>query len=167
MLLMAAFILLALALAWRAFFYQKPLPQARPALKATTPSTPPAPTAQSLTNSSLILDLFNPTDETVTAQLSASTLKRQIEEALVMNFMLHRCGITSNSEYGDTYRALVIYAERSGLSDRAHAGDEINRINASASATYALLYAKADCDTRLLIPAAQRLAEWRNALLTP
>ena len=60
----------------------------------------------------MVLDLFNPTQDSLTAQINASALKSRIEDGLTLNFLLRRCALLTTDEYGDTYRALETYAAR-------------------------------------------------------
>lgn len=162
-LVIAFFILLTLALAWRAFLYQKPLHTYTPSTRPATADV--APSGEMLSQSDLILDLFNPSDSS-SGPRNDGDLKRQIEEALVINFVLRRCELITSHDYGETYRALASYAHRTGLAANPQAAaDEINRINAAASATYSLIYAKTDCATPQLTTAAEKMAQWRAALL--
>lgn len=123
-------------------------------------------TAQPQTESDLVLDLFNPTDEENLAQRSRTELSQQVEQAITMNFTLRQCKLITQQEYGDNYRAMLIYILRSRLALTAQdAKTELDRITEASSASYALIYSRTPCDTPQLVTAASQLADWRNALI--
>jgi hypothetical protein len=160
----AAFALFASLLIWRAFFYHAPHP-APGAQPATTVSAAP-PAAMPITESDLILDLFNPSDTALATQQAQSTLVRQIEEAITANFLLRRCNLIDETAYRDTSRALALYIQRTGLAaDAPHAQAELERIIASASASYSLIYSRSRCDAPQLPATAAKLEGWRRAML--
>ena len=156
-------VVITLLLIWRAFIYEASNKQAAIVEDESDAPLAPAPTPA---QSDLILDLFNPSEQALDAQLNSSGLKRQIEEAITINFILRKCDLISQREYRETYQALILYAERSGLAaSQAAAAQEIDNINRSASASYSLIYARTRCNQAQLSTARDQLASWRNALL--
>lgn len=159
---LGAAILLALLLGWRAFFYHAPHRTASaPAVSAPSLTSIPQPNSRE----DLILELFNPSDASLQGQQQEATLVRNIEEAMIASFILRKCGSLSESEYTDTYRALLAYITATHLATDPAA--ELQRISASASASYSLLYAATACDSPALAQAAQSLASWRKSMLAP
>lgn len=161
-LLLACLGLLVLALLWRAFLYSPPPPPVpepapQPIAVATPEEAPPA---------DLVLDLFSPTDGMLAAQIAESTLTRQIDEAITINFLLRRCEFLSARDYADTYRALVAYAYKAGLApSMAEAEQRVRGISETASASYSLIYSRTPCTDPQLPAAHAQLRSWRHAML--
>lgn len=162
---LAAAALLALTLALRGF--DQPEQETAVATPASqiVPAVPiPAP----ITQSDVVLDLFNPSETSLSEQLSESALKRRLEEAITTSFILKRCGRLNDSEYNDTYRALMTYAqEMQPTLNTKQVLDNFNAVIASASASYGLIYARLSCDTPQLADATAQLAAWRQNILNP
>jgi hypothetical protein len=165
--LIALVIILAAAIAWRSFFYTAP--EASRVTSSVQPiaSAPVIPAHRPLTESDLILDLFNPTQELAAAQRNETVLKQQVEEALTINFILRRCEYIDAQEYQDTYRAMLSYVQQIGLADDVVDATRIlEALSSAASASYALMYGHTDCASPALQQAAQQLKQWRAAMLT-
>ena len=121
-----------------------------------------------VTEGDVVLDLFNPSDASLSEQLSESTLKRRLEEAMTTSFILKRCGRLNDSDYNDTYRALMTYAQKMQPTlNTQQLLENFNAVIASASASYGLIYARLSCDTPQLTAATDQLAAWREAILNP
>ena len=160
-------VLLVLALAWRAFLYERPAAPV-PVVPQTATVLTPQQAAQATTQADLILELFNPSDDHLAQQISASTLKRQIEEAIILSFVLRRCDYLSAKEYRETYQAIYRYAESGALAETPNAlQQQMQSIIASASDSYRLIYARQSCREPHLAISARQLAQWRASLLTP
>lgn len=126
----------------------------------------PLPAPPNVENSQAILELFSPTEESLNGQLQQSTISRQIEQALTVSYVLTKCLIISQDDYRDTFRALVVYAERSNLAIDPVAADTIVReIAQSANASYALIYSRTSCTDKQLPGLAKELVRWTNAVL--
>jgi hypothetical protein len=120
------------------------------------------------TNSQLILELFNPSDQSLTHQLTTSALTQQIEQALTVSFVLTKCGTMSQEEYRDNFRALILYAQRTHLAADAAGSEKLVRhIAESAGTSYALIYSRTSCRDPKLQAMADQLASWRATILTP
>lgn len=159
----AAIAALAIAIVWP---HSSPAPTAPAALPAEQlPAQNPAPPAP-LAESDPVLELFNPSQASLSEQLSEAALKSRLEEAMTTSFILKRCGMVNDSEYSNTYQALMLYARRMQptLSDQ-EIQDGFRATVASASASYGLIYARVSCDTPPLQTAAAQLAQWREAIL--
>ena len=134
-----------------------PIPEAAAAPEPSAPQPTPAPEPD------LVLELFEPTPESLNAQQSASRLRNQLEQALVATFLLTRCNYLSQQEYSDTYNSFIRYAVESGLSPDYHsAATELRRIASSAGASYSLVYSRLSCDDASLPPAAASVRAWRD-----
>jgi len=120
---------------------------------------PPAP--PNADNSQIILELFNPSDQILDAQRAATSSTQQIEQTLTVTYVLTKCGLISNDDYRDTYRALVMYAEQAKLApDMASADAKVREIAQSANASYALIYSRTSCTDQQLPTLAKQLTEW-------
>lgn len=115
-----------------------------------------------------VLELFNPSDASLSEQVSETTLKSRMEEAMTTSFILKRCGLVNDTEYSETYQALMLYAQRMQPSlTPVQLQENFSATVASASASYGLIYARMRCDTPELQRAAQQIAGWRRAILNP
>lgn len=161
MLAIVAFAALLMALIWRIFWYESPTPPPVPA----APSVAPQP-AMPRDESTLILDLFDPSEAVLAEQHSATLLSQQLEQAMTVTFVLKRCDMLSDSQYADTYRALVTYAYRAKLAASYTEADQFMRgISSSAAASYQLLYGRLSCQASELPGLARQLADWRELTL--
>lgn len=125
---------------------------------------PPAP--PNVENSQLILELFSPSDASLTEQRLTASTTQQIEQTLTASFVLTKCLIISQDDYRNAYRALVIFAERSKLAaDMASADIAVREIAQSASASYAMVYSRVACDDPKLGDLAKQLATWTDTVL--
>lgn len=126
-------------------------------LPPETPAPPPPPEGAS----EIILQLFNPSDQSLTNQLSTTVFKQQIEEAMTVSFVLTKCRIITQDDYANTFRALIVYAQQTKLAaDEATADTLVRQIAESAGASYSLVYSRTPCDDPKLPVLAQQLAQW-------
>lgn len=131
-----------------------PLPQADPVAASTAPSAP---------TPDLVLDLFEPTPESLDAQQANALLSDQIEQALTVTFLITRCGLIAQQEYSDIYNALIRFALASGLSpDLDHAARDVRRLADAAGASYALVYSRIACTDPSLPPLVASIRQWRD-----
>lgn len=127
--------------------------------------TPPAPPSSS--NSQMILELFSPSDESLTHQQTETSISGEIEQALTLTFVLTKCSIYSMDDYRDVFRALVIYAERSHLApDAASADARVRQIAESSQTSYALVYSRTLCDDKHLPTIAADIKQWTQQIFT-
>ena len=138
-------------------------PVVQPVVVEEKPAPPAPPNAD---NSKIILELFNPSDQSLTHQLNTTTLSQQIEQTMTISFVLTKCQLISNNDYTDTFRALVAYAERSKLAtDATTAEATVRQIAESSKASYALVYSRTSCTDQQLPTLANQVLEWtRNVL---
>lgn len=137
---------------------------------AESPSTPPQQqqARASAVEADPVLELFNPSDASLSEQVSETTLKSRMEEAMTTSFILKRCGLVNDTEYSETYQALMLYAQRMQPSlTPVQLQESFSATVASASASYGLIYARMRCDTPELQLAAQQIAGWRREILNP
>ncbi len=114
----------------------------------------------------LVLELFNPSDQSLTHQLNKTNLSQQIEQALTISFILTKCGILSESQYRDTFRALILYAEQTHLAkNTADAEIIVRRISESSGASYSLIYSRLSCTSPQLPALAKQLRDWSANIL--
>jgi hypothetical protein len=160
----AAFGLVAMAFLGIAWVLLQPRPAAPPIHPPAPIPEPAAPaSAQPVTaQPELILELFEPTPESLDAQHRNRKLRGRIEEALVATFVLTRCGYFNTAEYNATYNAFIRYAVQVGLApDSASAATEIRQLAESAGASYSLVYSRLPCADASLAPMAQSLRQWQ------
>ena len=144
---------------WQHQPQQVAMPVTPPELPAATPQKNPAPAAKP----DLVLDLFEPDAESLTAQHSEAALSSQIEHALVVSFVLTRCHLISQQEYADSYNALITYAASSHLApDLPSAAVRVHEIAKSAGASYALVYSRVPCTDKSLPPLVASLRQWQH-----
>lgn len=140
-----------------------PMVHAAPAVPEPAPAPTPAPAATPAPAVDLVLDLFEPTPDQLHAQHSAHTVHNQVEHALVVSFLLTRCGLISEQEYSDTYNALIRYlVARDIAPDITTAARETRRLAQSAGASYALVYSRVPCTDPSLPPLVSSLTQWRD-----
>ena len=127
-----------------------------------------APVNPSLTqdNATTVLELFNPSDQSLTNQLNETAITQQIEQIMATSYVLSRCQLMDDDAYRDNFRALIIFAQKNNLApDAASADKKLRQIAKSASTSYTLLYRRTKCDNARLPIIAQQLHEWQNAYL--
>jgi hypothetical protein len=152
------------------------LPSANKAVQSNALTTAPAISAPMIetkpeepTNTDrLVLELFNPSDQSLTHQLNKTNLSQQIEQALTISFILTKCGTLSQSQYRDTFRALILYAEQTHLANNAaNAEIIVRRISESSGASYSLIYSRLSCTSPQLPALANQLRDWTNGIMSP
>ena len=137
----------------------------QPAVPVEKPLPPAPPNAS---NSTVILELFSPSDQALTHQITETTLSEQIEQTLTMSFVLVQCQMVSQDDYRDIFRALILYAERVKLAaDATSAEALVRQIAESSGASYSLIYSRTACSDPQLPPLAKQIVEWTNHMLTP
>jgi hypothetical protein len=159
---LACFGVVALALLVRTQFVSS---QVTPTALPIQPSSPvESPAAMS--NDRLVLELFNPSDRSLTHQITKTTLTKHIEQALTVSFILSKCNLISETEYRDSFRALIVYAQQSQLAEnRAAAEATVRQIGEAASASYSLVYSRLSCANGQLPALASQLKTWREQLM--
>ena len=147
-------------------FLLKPEPATPPlAIKSPTVDIPKPP-AITVDSATTVLELFNPSDQSLTHQLNETTIRQQIEQIIATNYVLANCNLISNETYRDSFRALIVYAQRTKLDDSASAAEKrVRTIAESASASYSLLYYRTKCDDPKLTKTTQQLIAWQKAYL--
>lgn len=139
------------------------MPAEAPAPIAEAPPEPVAAPAAPTQEPDLVLDLFEPTPETLDAQHAERLLRQRLEEALTLTFALTRCGLIDQTEYTANYNAFIRYAHSSGLAaDLTSAEAEIRRIAESSGASYSLIYSRVPCTSPSLVTTRDTLRQWRD-----
>ncbi len=134
-----------------------------PVVQEVAKPVPPAP--PNVDNSKIILELFNPSDESLTHQQNETTFSQQIEQTLTVTFVLTKCQALSQDDYSTIFRALIIYAERTKLApDTVSAEARVREIAESAKASYALVYGRTSCEDPQLNPLATEVVEWADRM---
>lgn len=114
----------------------------------------------------MILDLFNPSEGLADHQKNSAALAERLEQSLTIAYMLRGCDHLSESEYTDTYRAIVAYATRMNLAPTPEAIQErLRSITESANASYALIYSRTDCSDPKLDALTDQIEAWSQAML--
>lgn len=131
----------------------------------TQPVQAPAKPQTTADQSALILQLFNPSDQSLQNQLSTTVISQQIEQALTVSFVLTKCGTISQDDYTDTFRALILYAQQTKLSPDAVAAEaRVRELADTAGASYAMIYSRTPCTDPSLPVLAKQLGEWVDAV---
>ena len=156
--------------------YQKtrPQPPATPTIEEAQPTvlpvTPPKvaiPQEPLDEKSAKILELFNPSDFALTRQLNETTVSQQIEQILTSSFVLSACNIITSDNYRDSFRAVIVYAQKVRLANSPEAAEaKVRQISESAGASYSLVYSRTKCDDPRLPTIASQLLAWQKAYLT-
>lgn len=134
----------------------------QPAPATATPATPVVTDEKS----KKILELFNPSDQMLTGQLNETAISQQIEQILTSSFVLTACKLMTGDDYRDSYRASILYAQRSKLAkDSASAEAKVRLIAKSAGASYSLVYSRTKCNDPKLPENARQLLEWQHSIL--
>lgn len=149
-------------------FFIKPLPPAKPSITNPTQTPAQAISKQSVSedNATAVLELFNPSDQSLTHQLNETTVRQTIEQIIATNYVLANCKRIDTDTYRDSFRALILYAQTSGLASSAvEAENKVRQIADAASASYSLLYYRTKCeDPKLDVTTAQLIA-WQRVQL--
>lgn len=145
---------------------EAPVPTGPGQAEAPKPEpVPPAPPSAS--TSQTILELFSPSDESLTHQRTETSLNGQIEQALTLTFVLTKCSLYSMDDYREVFRALVLYTQRTHLApDAASADAYVRRIAESSQTSYALVYSRTLCDDKHLPGIATDIHEWTQQIFT-
>ena len=137
-----------------------PVQTAAPVEKPIPPAPPNA------ENSTLILELFSPSDQALTNQITRTTLSEQIEQTLTVTFILTKCRMISQDDYRDVFRALIMYAEQVKLAPDAKSAEALVRqIAESSSASYALVYSRTSCTDVQLPTLVKQTTTWATQML--
>lgn len=149
-------------------FFLKPLPSAAPLTEKPPQATPKAPKNQALTqdNATTVLELFNPSDQSLTNQLNETTIRQNIEQIVATNYVLANCKRIDTETYRDSFRALMVYAQTTKLAASAVEADtKVRQISEAASASYSLLYYRTKCDDPKLDTVKAQLISWQKSQL--
>ncbi len=159
----AAVLLLVLIMLFSASGEDEAPPELPAASHPVEQAPPPAP--PNTDNSKIILELFNPSAESLDAQRTTTSVQQQIEQTLTISYVLAKCLTISQDDYRDTYRALVLYAQRMKLApDETSADAVVREIAQSANASYALIYSRTSCADPQLPILTKQLLEWTTAM---
>lgn len=162
-------ILAAWVLVW-AFLLRPHEPEPQPEAPATPteiPTSPPqlVPTLDD-DESTQILELFSPSDQSLTHQITETTIRQHIEQVITNSFVLRKCKLISEDEYADSFRASVIYAQVMNYApDEKTAIAKVHQLTESAGTGYSLVYGRTPCDNPKLPAIAEHLLVWQQAYL--
>jgi hypothetical protein len=139
--------------------------QPKPSVMPSTPAHPApqkqvaAPAKQAPVPTHPILELFNPSDETISRDQAKSKIHEELEQLLVIAIMLQRCDIVSESEYTGIYQASYRYAQRTRLFTDVDA--LMPELLLSAQKTYQLVYAGTSCQESSLRTLKEQTMAWQ------
>ena len=86
---------------------------------------------------------------------------------MTITFVLARCQVISQTDYGDIFRALVMYAEATKFApDAASAEAKVRAIASSSSASYSLVYSRVPCSDAKLPELANTVTKWAHEVVT-
>lgn len=124
---------------------------------------PPVISADTATD---VLELFSPSDESLTHQLNDTVIRQHIEQIIATSYVLGNCKRITTENYRDSFRALIVYAQRTKFADSyVTAEAKVRAIAQSASASYSLLYYRTKCDDPKLTRTTEQLLAWQKAYL--
>lgn len=147
------------------FVRQSPPSPPATAINSVNPTPSPTTLSQTTPEPDLVLDLFDPSPQSLATQQNAAAISGQIEKALSVTFLLTSCELLSKQEYRRLYNAMITYAERTGLApDAASAATRVRTIASAAGASYSLLYSRIPCADPSLPPLADTLITWRKSM---
>lgn len=113
-----------------------------------------------------VLELFSPSDQMLTHQLNETNISQHIEQVMATSYILANCHVIDTDTYRDSFRALIVYAQRTKLAANAtEAEAKVRTIAGLAGASYSLLYRRTKCDSPRLPVIAQQLVAWQKAYL--
>lgn len=140
--------------------------QAEPAVAEPVAVPIPPPTKATLDKATTVLELFNPSDLSLTHQLNETAISQQIEQIMSTSYVLSRCKLMSEDEYRDTFRALILFAQHNKLAaDAKSAEARVRKLAETAGASYSLLYSRTKCDDAKLPTIARQLLNWQRIYL--
>ncbi len=146
--------------------HPKPTPIAAP-IQAEPPMAPiPIPSKTTQDKATAVLELFNPSDQSLTHQLSETSISQQVEQVMATSYVLTHCKLMDADEYRDNFRALIVFTMHSGLATNpAIAEAKVRQLAESAGVTYSLLYAKTDCNSPQLPSLYRQMINWQKIYL--
>ncbi len=114
----------------------------------------------------LVLELFNPTDQALNKPVSEATVRQNIEQILSTSFVLTNCGLMESDISRDSFRAAVMYAISTKYAkDGNDAILQIQKIQKAASASYEMLYRGTNCKDPKLATIAKQIRKWQEHYL--
>ncbi|MFZ4541783.1 MAG: hypothetical protein ACOYNL_08265 [Rickettsiales bacterium] len=141
----------------------------------TTTPTQPAPISAAIMQQALnpkndkatvVLELFNPSDQSLTHQLNETTVRQQVEQIMATSYVLFNCGLTKPLDYRDSFRAAIVFAHRNKLGKSMEETEvKVRQIAEAAGASYSLLYSRTKCNDPQLPTTAKQLLNWQKAYL--
>jgi hypothetical protein len=110
----------------------------------------------------IVLELFNPTDQALNKPVNEATVRQNIEQILSTTFVLSNCGLVDSDTSGDSLRASARYAvDTKYAKDGKDALIKIQKIQKAASASYAMLYRSTDCKDKKLKTIGKQIRAWQ------
>jgi hypothetical protein len=141
--------------------------QENPAPASELPPQPVTETSPTDEKSQKILELFHPSEQALSKQLSETEAKEQIEQLLTTSFVLTTCNIGDSELYRNSFLAATVFAQRNNLaSDQRSALKLVRDIAKASGASYALVYKNTKCDNPKLPTIAEQVLTWQKGYLT-
>jgi hypothetical protein len=146
--------------------HAQPVPVVTPD-QAPPPAVPtPAPSKAVQDRATEVLELFNPSDQSLTHQLNETALSQQVEQVMATSYILAHCKLMDDDEYRDNFRALIVFAQHSGLApDAMTAEAKVRQLAQSAAVSYSLLYSRTNCMDPQLLTSQRQMTNWRKIYL--
>ena len=147
--------------------HQQPTPTVIASVHAPPPAIPaPVPNQAIQDQATEVLELFNPSDQSLTHQLNESELSRQVEQVMTTSYVLAHCKLMDEDEYRDNFRALIVFAQHSGLApDAVTAEAKVRQLAESAGVSYSLLYSRTSCADPKLADIYRQMMNWQKIYL--
>ena len=147
--------------------HQQPAPAAIAPVQASPPAVPvPTPSKAAQDQATEVLELFNPSDQSLTHQLNESELSRQVEQVMTTSYVLAHCKLMDEDEYRDNFRALIVFAQHSRLApDAVTAEAKVRQLAESAGVSYSLLYSRTNCADPKLADIYRQMLNWQKIYL--
>jgi hypothetical protein len=95
--------------------HPQPAPVVAPAQSAPPAVPVPVPGKATQDKATEVLELFNPSDQSLTHQLNETAISQQVEQVMATSYVLAHCKLMDEDEYRDNFRALIVFAQHSGL----------------------------------------------------
>lgn len=116
--------------------------------------------------STIVLELFNPTDRALDKPENEATIRQNIEQILSTSFTLSSCGLLDSEISRNSFRASVAYAiDTQYAKDGRDAVSKISSIQSAASANHKMLYRNTDCKDPKLALIAKQVRDWQDHYL--
>ena len=163
LLLFAVALISLIAIFWP---HAQPSPSEIPIAAVPPPVPVPVPSKMIDDKATTVLELFNPSDQSLTHQLNETAISQQVEQVMATSYILSHCKLMNDDEYRNNFRALIVFAQHNGLaSDAATAETTVRRLAESAGVSYSLLYSRTNCADPQLAAIERQMINWQKIYL--